>query len=300
MTAPDRPRTPSLALELTMTARTNPLVTRRRLRSGAALLVAVFGLSTAALAGPSSSSSPPASSGSSSAVGKASVPLLKSLDPQQYMQRRNQVPDTSAELSTLPVEVSFAILAGAPIPHAEALAYPAGFKPEKVAALQARETAAAVMGALVVVVRAGQNGDVRAHNAIVATIARADANHDDIVASVAAERLGELKTDAAVNALAILAADTSRSLDLRAGALAGLARVRTEKALKVVLAVAVDDASKGPVRQSALKAVEHLTSRWAFQAKGDVAEGDRLRAMAATQLAALNDDAATKTVARLR
>lgn len=229
------------------------------------------------------------------------VPRLESLDPQRYLQNRHRRPIVGPELQALPLEVSLAILAGAEIPVADDDAYPAGLKDDAREAQHAKERRAALSGALDVVSR---SGDARAFDAVVGVIKRTS-GVDDALAGFAAERLGDVgaatPSAGVVQALQGLAVDVEQPHPVRTGALAGLARLRTRDALDVILAVTATTEAKSGLRRSALLAIEHLCSKWAFEARGAVADGEALRARAMAGLRPLvDDDAVAAVITRLQ
>jgi hypothetical protein len=257
----------------------------------AALLFAPVAASSPPLASPSPAAlSSSLSSSSSSSF--SPLPPLPGLLPGAYLKKRNHDPDITADLQALPaarrVDVALALLAApaSALPLAPAADYPAGLSEKARSRLRQLEVRAARTGALVVL---GGAEDARARAALVKAIDDAD----DHVAAVAAERLGSQRDDAVVDVLARVAADDHRTVDVRAGACAGLGRHRedsAERALAALLSTASDKAAPPPVAVAALHAVANLGSSWAWQASGDVARGAALRAQARVALSALSVD----------
>lgn len=211
----------------------------------------------------------------------AAAVKLKGVDPAFYMQKRNHKPDVSAELKALPVEVSLSVLR-----DPSAFVIDAHQKDSQ----RLVELRALKQGALTALAAAK---DARAAAAIEAAVSDTDVE----VAAVAAERLGEVEGDAVVVVLAAVVHDASRDVSVRAGAAAGLGRHRDEKALNAL--VAGLDKSHGAVVQAAsMRALANLASRWAWQARGDVATGDRLRAAAFAAVNAVDGSDAEVVAAR--
>jgi hypothetical protein len=220
---------------------------------------------------------------------------LQGLDPGQYLQRRHRTPELSAELRALPTETLLAILKDeVAIAWADEDAYGA-MKPAERATWRAKERRALKQGALAVLQARDDAGIADAFLAVL----------DDVdlkVAAAAAERLGAKPGREAL--LARIAGDTARALEVRAGACAGLGAQRSKPAVDALVAV-VAGAGDEALALSALTALEQATSRWAFEARGDVATGAALRARAADALEglALRGEVATRrdvVVKRLR
>jgi hypothetical protein len=111
---------------------------------------------------------------------------------------------------------------------------------------------------------------------------------DDVdvkVAAAAAERLGARSGREAM--LAAVARDAARPLEVRAGACAGLGAQRSDAAVQALIAI-VANAAPTELKLSALTALEQATSRWAFEARGDVSTGAALRTRAITALLPLD------------
>lgn len=207
---------------------------------------------------------------------------LQGLDPAQYLQRRHRTPELSGELRALPTETLLAILKDdVAIAWAEDDAYGV-MKPAERVTWRAKERRALKQGALAVLVK--RDGDVNV-DAFVAVLDDVDVK----VGAAAAERLGAKPGRETL--LAAIAGDATRSLEVRAGACAGLGAQRSARAVDALVAVvafSADDALK----LSALTALEQATSRWAFEARGDVATGAALRARAVLALQAVSLDGA--------
>ncbi len=209
----------------------------------------------------------------------AQAPLkLEGLEPQQYMQRRNHLPDVSAELMGLPVAQLQRLLTDADaVAYASDDAYPAGFKPAERAAWRAKEVRAVKLGALLAL---SKRADVKSGDraAIAAIVGAAVADADVKVAAVAAERLGDVKADDAV-------AVGDAHVDVRAGACAGLGRVRDEAAAKALVDV-VRAAADDDVKVAAIIAMQQVGSSWAWSARKDEARGAAIRAELVSALSA--------------
>ncbi len=219
------------------------------------------------------------------ATGAAAVdvaPLrLQGLEPAQYLQRRNRTPELSGELSALPTETLLGILKDdVAVAWADDDAYGA-MKPAERASWRQKERRALKQGALAVLVK---RDDARIGPAFVAALDDADLK----VAAAAAERLGARPGQE--EQLATIALDDKRPPDVRAGACAGLGAQRSEKAVTALIDVVA--AADDDLKRSALAALEQATSRWAFEARGDVAAGAALRARAVQGLQALALDGA--------
>ena len=207
---------------------------------------------------------------------------LKGIDPAVYMLKRNHKPDVSAELRLLPADVAVAVLNNAAAFVVDDTAYPAGLTGHVIATLRAAELRALVQGALTSL---AQRQDPRAFDALLKHVGHADAN----VAAVAAERLGELKDLRIVATLSTLVHNDMLRDPVRAGACAGLGRQRNEAALEALLP-ALAPANKSDLRVAALRALGSLSSRWAFEARGDPATGDLLRARALSAIEGVSGD----------
>jgi hypothetical protein len=238
----------------------------RRLLRAAVLAVVVGTAAGSASAAPATAVSEPV--------------VLQGLDPQVYLQRRNRQPDVTKELQALPVDTVLRLLGD---DDATAFAddgvYAAGLKPGARQAMRLRERQAVKQGALLVL---STSTDPRAAAAITAALGDRDVK----VAAMAAERLGDLRPAPAVTALKDVVADSARPFEVRAGACAGLGRARTAESLEVLLAV-VDSGSDDALKASALQAIALLGSRWAWEARHDVATGEALRALAVKRLSAV-------------
>ena len=243
----------------------NATVCRRLLR--AAVLAVVVGTSAGS-----------ASAAPATAVNEPVA--LQGLDPQLYLQRRNRQPDVTKELQALPVDTVLRLLGDDDaIAYADDSAYAAGLKPGARQAMRLRERQAVKQGALLVL---STSTDPRAATAITAALGDRDVK----VAAMAAERLGDLRPSPAVTSLKDVVADSARAFEVRAGACAGLGRARTAESLEVLLAV-VNSGDDDALKLSALQAIALLGSRWAFEARHDVATGEVLRALAVTRLSAM-------------
>lgn len=202
---------------------------------------------------------------------------LRGLEPGQYLQRRNRTPELSREIGALPTETLLGILKDdVPIAWADDDAYGA-MKPAERASWRQKERRALKQGALAVL---AARDDARVAPAFVAALDDVDVT----VAAAAAERLGA--RPGREGQLAAIALDVGRPLDVRAGACAGLGAQRSGAAVDSLVAVVADgrDAALG---LSALAALEQATSRWAFEARGDVDTGAALRARAVGALSQL-------------
>ena len=240
----------------------NATVCRRLL--GASVIAVVVGVSGAAHASPATSEQV----------------VLKGLDPQAYMQRRHRQPDVSQELQALPMATVLRVLRDDDaVAFAPSDAYATGLKPGVKDAMRIRERQAVKQGALLVLSR---STDPR----VAAAIAAAVDDQDPAVAATAAERLGDLRPGPAISVLKSVVADHDRAVAVRAGACAGLGRARSAEALDVLLAV-VDDDDDDDVKGAALQAIALLGSRWAWEARHDVATGAALRTLAVQRLSAL-------------
>ncbi len=212
------------------------------------------------------------------ALASSSPIALSGLQPSTYLQRRNHRPDVTAEIRALPVASRLLLLSSDTAWVTVDDARTASLKPAERQRLRQQERYAVKAGAMLALVK---EADPRVTPAI-----RAMLNDvDDGVAQIAAERLGERHDDTTIVAsLQALAVDTSRSLDVRSGAVAGLGRQRTSEALTALVAIATSSAE---LQVTALVAVDNLGSRWAFEARGDVEAGKALRAQAVQALSAL-------------
>ena len=240
----------------------NATVCRRLL--GASVIAVVVGASGAAHASPA----------------RSEQVVLKGLDPHAYMQRRHRQPDVSQELQALPMATVLRVLRDDDaVAFAPSDAYATGLKPGVKDAMRIRERQAVKQGALLVLSR---STDPR----VAAAIAAAVDDQDPAVAAIAAERLGDLRPVPAISVLKSVVADHDRAVAVRAGACAGLGRARSAEALDVLLAV-VDDDDDDDVKGAALQAIALLGSRWAWEARHDVATGAALRTRAVQRLSAL-------------
>lgn len=202
---------------------------------------------------------------------------LQGLDPAQYLQRRNRTPELSGELAALPTETLLRILKDdVAVAWAADDAYGA-MKPAERAAWRQKERRAVKQGALAVLSKRDDAGLAEAFVAVLDDV-------DVKVAASAAERLGARPDREPL--LASIALDEARPLDVRAGACAGLSAQRSGKAVSALIAV-VAHAADDALKLSALTALEQATSRWAFEARGDVATGAALRTQAVETLRAL-------------
>ncbi len=208
---------------------------------------------------------------------------LKGIDPAVYLQKRNHRPDVSGELRRLPAGVAVAVLDDPMAFVVDDSAYPAGIKADERQKLRTVEVRALLQGALTSL---AQRHDLRAFD----LLRRHVAHDDDAVAALAAERLGELDDHRVVEALAGLVKDQTLRLEVRAAACAGLGHVRSQEALEALLP-ALSSSNKDEIRTAALRALGSLTSRWAWEARDDVATGDHLRAAALRAVQAVEGDA---------
>lgn len=199
---------------------------------------------------------------------------LKGVDPAFYLQKRNHRPDVSAELKGLPVEVSLAVLRDPGV-----FVVDAGQKPEQ----RALEVRALRQGALTAL---AASGDARA----VAVLTSNLDDNDVAVAAVAAERLGETGADSVVAVLGALLTNDAKDSAVRAGAAAGLGRHRSAAALQALLP-GLDKVHGDDVQRATLHGLASLSSRWAWQAKGDEKTGNALRAQALAAALAVDGSA---------
>jgi hypothetical protein len=202
---------------------------------------------------------------------------LAGLDPAAYLQRRNRTPELSRELSRLPHETLLAIARGDDVvvwPRDDAYG---DMQASARAAARATERRALLQGVLAVMAR---QDDERFATAMIALLDDAD----PAVAGSAAERLGALPHQEPL--LTAIALDDERRLQVRTGACAGLGAQRSDAAVSALIAV-VGGKGDDALKISALTAIEFATSRWAFEARGDQATGERLRGRAATALSQL-------------
>jgi hypothetical protein len=198
---------------------------------------------------------------------------LTGVDPAHYLQKRNLRPDVTAELKALPHTVALAVLA-----HPERFVVDASqSKAQRAVELRALKT-----GALTALAQSSADDTV-----VLAALQRGVADDDVAVAAVAAERIGDRGAVAVLKAIVV---DDVR-VDVRAAAVAGLGRARdnADAALAVLVDVVSGDVVSGDavdvVRAAGVRALAHLGSRWAWEARGDVAGGERVRAAARGALA---------------
>lgn len=206
---------------------------------------------------------------------------LKGVDPAVYMQKRNHKPDVVSELRKLPADVAIAVLADPRAFLADEAGYPAGLKPEAIAALRDTEVRALLQGAL-------SSLALRKDDQAFEVLQRHTQHADIAVAAVAAERLGLLDDHRVVGALAAIAADDAR-ITVAAAAAAGLGNHRSENSLDAL--VQLLSSSSPEVRVAAVRAIGSLTSRWAWEARADTATGNQLRARALPAVQAVKGNA---------
>lgn len=205
--------------------------------------------------------------------------VLKGVDPAFYKQKRNHKPDVSAELKAQPLSVSLAILKD-----------PRPFLVEAGQSKEQRdvEVMALRQGALAGLVAHAHDNEVDAAVAAGALVGVLQSDDlDDALRALAAERLGEAKAKDAVDVLSGVVGDAHEDVVVRAGAAAGLGRVRDAAALDVLVGVVAAYDVADEVRVAGVHAMANLTSRWAWQAKGDAVTGDALRAKAKVALTAV-------------
>jgi hypothetical protein len=203
---------------------------------------------------------------------------LHGLDPAVYAQRRNRTPDLSGELARLPAETLLAIAHGEDVidwPSDDAYGE---MSTSARAAARNQERRAVLQGVLVVFAR---DPDPR----FTAVMTHLLDDVDPAVAGAAALRLGSRPHQEPL--LLTLAADDTRRFEVRAGACAGLGAQRSEAAVDALVAVVASKADDA-LKVSALVALEQATSRWAFEARGEPAVGEALRARAVKSLAPLS------------
>jgi HEAT repeat protein len=213
------------------------------------------------------------------ALASSSPIALTGLKPATYLQRRNHRPDVTAEIRALPVDARLQLLSNDNTWVTVDDVRTAGLKPEALQQLRQQERYAVKAGAMLALVK---EADPRITPAIRALLA----DVDEGLVQIAAERLGERHDDTTIVAtLQALALNTSRSLDVRSGAVAGLGRQRTSEALSALSAIV---SSSTELQVAALHAIDNLGSRWAFEARGDIETGKALRAQAVAALSALS------------
>lgn len=205
----------------------------------------------------------------------ASAQAIESVDPRVYLQTRAHVPNAVRELSTK-VDVAVAILKDGVRDDmlAPRDAYPEGMKDADVAALRVLERRALTIGAIHAVATKKPDGALRLLDG---TLASADV----LVRADAAQQIGQLG-DAALPALVRAANDDDAGV--REAAMVGIGSVRTTRALEV-LAPFVRDASDARRQSAAIRAAGAMTSKWAWQARGDM-DGHAAMRTAVTSLLA--------------
>ncbi len=219
----------------------------------------------------------------SAALASSSPIALSGLKPATYLQRRNHRPDVTAEIRALPVEARLQLLSSDTSWVTVDDARTAHLKPAELQQLRQQERYAVKAGAMLALARVADPRVTPAIRALLNDV-------DDNLVQIAAERLGERHDDATIVAtLHALALSTSRSLEVRSGAVAGLGRQRSGEALGALVAIASSSSSlSSELQVAALVAIDNLGSRWAFEARGDIEAGKALRAQAVQALSALS------------
>jgi HEAT repeat protein len=237
---------------------------------------------------------------------------LRGVDPRVYLKARRPVPLVLRELRALPAEVSVRILEGETAGFlAPDDAFPEALKEAEREALRALEERALVTGALAAI---AEKDDRRAP----ALIARFLSHEDPLVRAEAAERLGQTSAPNVIERL-VQVAWSDGDETVRGAACAGLGHQRSAAALEALTPFVLDDPAAAPgaaagsqgfakdgVRQvAAIRALATLGSAWAWEARGDIAQGARLRGAARALLERLRPQgeaaiAADEVLARLR
>jgi HEAT repeat protein len=202
---------------------------------------------------------------------------VESVDPRIYLQTRAHEPNAVRELSTK-LDVAVVILRDgvSDAMLAPRAAYPAGAKDADVEAMRVVEARALMIGAIHAVAKHKPEGAL-------ALLDRAAHVGDAGVRAEAAEKLGELG-DVAVPAIARAARDDDASV--REAAMSGLGKVRSARALDA-LAPFVRDGSDARTQSAAIRAAGAMTSKWAWQARGDARGADAMRTAVTSLLASV-------------
>lgn len=211
----------------------------------------------------------------------ATPAAIRGVDPRVYLKARKPVPAAIADLKAAPVELSRRIISDGPDGFLVGDdAYPAALAAEPRSALRALERRALVIGALHAL---ALRKPVDAHDLIASQLAA----RDPLVRADAADQLGQLgqldNVDSIVTLLARVARE-DQDVRVREAACVGLAKARSQASLLALASFVLDDSDE--LRQrAAIRALAVLGSRWAWQARGDVAGGAAIRQEARALLA---------------
>ena len=163
--------------------------------------------------------------------GTVSAVALKGVDPRIYLRALRPEPHALLELKRSPVDVSVAILEGhAARYQADLRAYPRNLAPAEIELLREEETRALVEGALAAV---ASKHHPRAKALIEAWLEDGDAR----VRAAAAERYGEVGGEPKT----LVAMTRDEDVRVRVGACLGLGKLRTEAAVDALALLARDD-----------------------------------------------------------
>jgi HEAT repeat protein len=221
------------------------------------------------------------------------VAPVDGVDPRVYLKARKPVPHAIAELKKAPIDASLHILTDGPESFlADASAYPAHIDATARATLRVLERRALLIGAIHAVANKKPATAVRLLSSQL--VAR-----DALVRAEAADELGELTLLEGGASVVPALADTAMSdanARVREAACVGLAKVRTSAAL-VALTPFVLDESDAPRQRAAIRALAVLGSKWAWQARGDVAGGAAIRQEALALLARVGTAVPARAVA---
>lgn len=210
---------------------------------------------------------------------------VKGVDPRVYLKARRPAPHAVRELKAAPLEVSLRILRQGPGAFlVDERAYPRHLKEVERLRLRTLEEQALLTGALAAV---AEKNPPEATTLIAPFLKHADPR----VRAEAAERLGQTRGDVVELLVEVARADVD--VTVRGAACAGLGRHRSAAALSALAPFVVeDDKDDDSLRRvAAVRALGVLGSSWAWQARGDVATGERLRAEARALLARVQGDA---------
>ncbi len=205
----------------------------------------------------------------------SSLAQVESVDPRVYLQARSHQPNAVRELSTK-LDIAVAVLRDGITDEmlAPRDAYPKGAKDADVVAMRVIERRALELGAIHAVAKQKPDGAQ-------ALLERALTRPDARVRAEAAHQIGALG-DAALPA--IVRAATDDDAGVREAAMLGLGNVRTAKSFDV-LAPFARDASDARRQSAAIRAAGAMTSKWAWQARGDM-QGQATMRVALTSLLA--------------
>lgn len=203
---------------------------------------------------------------------------IESVDPRVYVQTRSQQPNAVRELSTK-LDVAVVILRDgvSDTMLAPRDAYPPRANDADVDAMRASERRALFVGAIHAVASKKPEGALQ-------LLANQTGSRDVVVRAEAVEKLGELG-EGALDVIVRVARDDA-SADVREAAMGGIGKVRTAKALDA-LAPFVRDASDARRQSAAIRAAGAMTSKWAWQARGDMRGHAAMRAAVTTLLASV-------------